>query len=79
MNTVIKEEYKYSELTARIIKSAMSVHNFLGNGFQETIYHRAFAYELTQESLDFIQELKMNIFCKDLVNPIGSRRVDFFS
>ncbi len=38
---IIKEEYKYSELTSRIIKCAMTVHKTLGNGFQEVIYQRA--------------------------------------
>jgi len=42
---MIKTEYKYSELTGRIIGCAMEVHNALGNGFQEVIYQRAFAHE----------------------------------
>jgi hypothetical protein len=32
---MIKEEYKYSEITAKIIGCAMKVHGKLGNGFQE--------------------------------------------
>lgn len=42
---MIKEEHKYSELTARIIGSAMKVHSALGNGFQEVIYQRALEIE----------------------------------
>ena len=35
---MIKYEYKYSELTGKIIGCAMSVHKALGNGFQGVIY-----------------------------------------
>jgi hypothetical protein len=34
---MIKEEYKYSELTSKIIGCAMTVHSTLGDGFQEEI------------------------------------------
>ena len=43
---MIKEEYKYSELTSKIIGCAMTVHSELGNGFQEVIYQRCVAIEL---------------------------------
>jgi GxxExxY protein len=78
MTNLIKEEYKYSELTGRIIKCAFNVHNYLGNGFQELIYQRAMAYELSLEGLTFIRELEMDIFYKELSKPVGTRRVDFF-
>ncbi len=38
---MIKEEYKYSELTSGIIGCAMTEHKTPGNGFQEFIYQRA--------------------------------------
>jgi hypothetical protein len=38
---MIKEQYKFSELTGKIIGCAMEVHKILGNGFQEVIYQRA--------------------------------------
>jgi len=38
---MIKEAYKYSELTSKIIGCAMTVHKMLGNGFQEVINQRA--------------------------------------
>ncbi len=43
---MINEQYKYSELTGKIIKCAMTVHSILGNGFQEFIYQRALAIEM---------------------------------
>ncbi len=43
---MIKEQYKYSELTSKIIGCAMMVHKTLGNGFQEVIYQRALEIEM---------------------------------
>jgi GxxExxY protein len=72
-----EEQYKYSDLTHKIIGCAMNVHTFLGNGFQEVIYQRALAYELSQANLNFARELEVDIFYKDKPEPIGTRRVDF--
>lgn len=72
---MIKEEYKYSELTSRIIKCAMTVHSILGNGFQEVIYQRALAIEFTLQGISFEREKEMPIFYKQ--EHIGTRRVDF--
>jgi GxxExxY protein len=55
----------------------MSAHTYLGNGFQEVIYQRALAYEFQQIQLNFERELEMDIFYKDMVEPLGTRRVDF--
>ena len=41
-----KNEYKYSDITGKIIGCAMEVHKILGNGFQEVIYQRALANEM---------------------------------
>lgn len=71
------EQYKYSDLTHKIIGCAMNVHTFLGNGFQEVIYQHALAYELSHANLNFIHELEVDIFYKDKPEPLGKRRVDF--
>ena len=73
---MIKKEYKYSEITEKIIGCAMIVHNKLGNGFQEVIYQRALRIEMTKQGLDFIREMVMPIYYE--VEEIGTRRVDFF-
>jgi GxxExxY protein len=49
-------EIKYKDITEKIIGASFEVHKFLGNGFQEVIYQRALAYELTQAGLDIAQE-----------------------
>jgi GxxExxY protein len=73
---MIKEEYKYSEITAKIIGCAIKVHSTLGNGFQELIYQRALAIEMRKASLDFTRELEMQVYYEGEI--IGTRRVDFF-
>jgi GxxExxY protein len=72
---MIKEQYKYSAVTERIIKCAYVVHNILGCGFQEVIYQRALAVEMELEGLQFAREQEMPLYYKD--KQIGERRVDF--
>ncbi len=73
---MIKEEFKYSELTSRIIGAAMEVHGTLGNGFQEVIYQRALSIEMDSRKIGHVRELEMPLHYKN--HHIGSRRVDFF-
>lgn len=73
---MIKNEYPLSELTGKIIGCAMEVHRILGNGFQEVIYQRALAKEMSIQGLEFSREHEMTIFYKG--DEIGTRRVDFF-
>ena len=74
--TFINPQYPKSELTGNIIGCAMEVHRILGNGFQEVIYQRALAKEMSLQGLSFSREHEMPIFYKD--DQIGTRRVDFF-
>jgi GxxExxY protein len=68
-------EYKYREITEKIIGSAMKVHAASGNGFQEVIYQRALQIELNEQRVSFETEYSMPIFYKQ--HHIGKRRVDF--
>lgn len=72
---MIKNEYKYSDLTSKIIGCAMTVHKTLGNGFQEVIYQKALAIELSLAGITFNREFEMPIFYRE--ERIGTRRVDF--
>jgi GxxExxY protein len=63
-------------LTHKIIGCAMQVHSTLGNGFQEVIYQRAMAIEMTCRNLSFEREMEMPIYYRG--EQIGTRRVDFF-
>lgn len=68
-------DFKYGDLTEKIIGAAFRVHNALGNGFQEVIYQRALEIEFRNMELDYAREFEMPIFY--LNEQIGTRRVDF--
>lgn len=62
-------------LTYRVIGCAMKVHNTLGSGFQEVIYQRALAIEMSRARIDFGREVEQTIYYEGI--EIGSRRADF--
>ncbi|HWB25017.1 MAG TPA: GxxExxY protein [Chitinophagaceae bacterium] len=68
-------EYKYSDVTGRIIKACMNVHSALGNGFPELLYQRALAIELVCMGIMFKQEACVKVYYREKL--IGERRVDF--
>lgn len=67
---------KYEDLTYKIIGCAMEVHKNLGNGFQEVVYQRAMAIEMSLQNIAFSREHEMKIQYKGF--EVGTRRVDFF-
>lgn len=72
---MINEQYKYSDLTSKIIGCAMTVHSAIGNGFQEVIYQRALEIEMRDNGIEFSREYEMPVYYKN--QQIGTRRVDF--
>ena len=72
---MIKEEFRYSEKTGKIIGCAMAVHRALGNGFPEVFYQRALAIEMQLAGITFNREFEMPVFYRQ--QKIGTRRVDF--
>jgi GxxExxY protein len=71
------EQLKYKDTALKIIGASFEVHKFLGNRFQEVIYQRALAWELSQAGLAYAREIEQEIFYKELSEPIGTRRADF--
>ena len=72
---MIKEEFKYSDITEKIIGCAMKVHQRMRNGYQELIYHRCLIIEFRKIALSFLNEIELPIFYDEI--EIGKRRVDF--
>ena len=58
---MINNEYKYSDLTSKIIGCAMEVHKQLGNGFQEVIYQIALEIEMSMAGIAFSREFEMPV------------------
>ncbi|OGX90258.1 GxxExxY protein [Hymenobacter coccineus] len=69
------EDYKFKDLTRRIIGCAMEVHKQIGPGFPEGIYQRCLAIEMRREGLNFESEVHLPLYYRE--EPVGSRRVDF--
>ncbi len=72
---MIKNEYKHSDNTAKVIGCAMKVHQRMRNGYQEIIYQRCLCIELEREGVKYQQEMEMPIFYDGI--HVGKRRVDF--
>jgi GxxExxY protein len=75
IKTSIMTNFKYGEITEKIIGASFRVHNTLGNGFQEVIYQRALELEFKATEVNYAREFEMPIFYLD--QQIGTRRVDF--
>ena len=54
--------YKHQELTREIIKAAQNVHNSLGNGFLEKVYHNAMVLELRKMGLEVAYEKPISVY-----------------
>ena len=70
-------EFKYKDITEKIIGNSFEVRKFLRNSFQEVIYQRALTREMLQARLFYLREMEQGIFYKEFPEPIGTRRADF--
>ena len=61
-------------LTERIIACCFKVHNELGHGFNEKIYHRALEIVLKEDNLRYETEKEFAVFYQD--KKVGSLRLD---
>ncbi len=66
--------YKESDLTRRIIGVAMKIHQEIGPGFPEKIYHQAMILALQDESAQFESEKEFDVFY--VKRWVGTFRVD---
>jgi GxxExxY protein len=68
-------EFKYKDVTEKIIGAAMKIHRYLGNGFQEMVYQRCLVIEFQKLGLRFEREKEQTIYYEGI--KVGTRRVDF--
>lgn len=71
---MVKKEYKYSGVTAKIIGSALTVHQRMRNGDPEIVYDRRRWIEFRKSGLSFLSEIELPIFYGEI--EVGKRRVD---
>jgi len=72
---MIKQEYKYSDITEKIIGCCMRVHQKMRNGYPELIYHKCLIIEFNKVPLSFSKEIELPIFYEGI--EVGKRRIDF--
>jgi GxxExxY protein len=68
-------DFKYREITEKIIGCAMKVHRELDCGFQEVIYQRALEVEFKSQNIAHAREFEIPIYYQGV--DVGLRRVDF--
>jgi GxxExxY protein len=73
-NTAV-EQYKYADITEKIIGCAMKVHRYFGLGFPEVIYQRALVLELEKIGLKCKIEVEKDIYYYG-EHFVGKRRLD---
>ncbi|HMT10187.1 MAG TPA: GxxExxY protein [Ignavibacteria bacterium] len=71
----MNENYKYSDITEKIIGEAYKVHNVLGSGFLEKVYENALFKKLRESGLYVVQQYPIKVvfeneiigeYCSDL-------------
>ena len=67
-------QYKYADITEKIIGCAMKVHSWFGPGFPEIIYQRSLMVELRKAGLKCESEVERQVFYADTL--VGKRKLD---
>lgn len=71
----VNSKYLYSNLTDKILKSAVEVHKQLGPGLVEKLYQRALRIELLRDGVKTTREKRLGL--KYAGVDIGFDKVDF--
>lgn len=67
-------QWKHSKITGDIINAAIEVHNSLGAGYQESVYHQAMIIALKDRGYKVSSELEFKILFRSQV--VGIHRLD---
>lgn len=71
---MINNNYKYSDLTAKIIQAYYKVYNTLGYGFLEKVYENALFIELTSIGLSVESQKYVKVYFEN--HQVGSYNAD---
>lgn len=69
------EDFLYEDLTYRIRGAAFTVHQELGSGHKEQVYHKALAKEFSERGIPFKTEKTLDVIYKD--EKVGVYKPDF--
>ena len=69
----MSQDYKYSELTSKIIGCAIEVHKVLGPGLLESAYEECLSYELQKAGLNIERQKALPVVYKDIKLDCGYR------
>jgi GxxExxY protein len=64
MPDLLANQFPLKDETYIIIGAAMEVHNHLGGGFLENVYHEAFEIELNKQSIPYLRQPSIDIIYK---------------
>lgn len=70
---MIDNNYRYSELTSRIIGCAIEVHKLLGPGLLESAYEECLSYELEKAGLKVEKQKALPVLYKEIKLDCGYR------
>ncbi len=70
----MKKEYKYKEITEKIIGAAYTVHNELRYGFLEKVYKNALIIEIKNSGLIVESEVPLKVYCHNQI--VGEYNAD---
>jgi GxxExxY protein len=70
----MQDNYKYSDITEKIIACALKVHKFFGLGFKEEIYERSLLIEMKKIGLKCVSQKTVDIYYLD--QRVGQCRLD---
>ena len=74
MNNFNNATYLHSDLTGKIIKAALHVHNHLGYGFLERVYENSLLIQLRKMGFSVRQQERIDVFFED--NLVGNYIAD---
>jgi len=70
----MQEEFKYADITRRIIGCALRVHKYFGLGFKEEVYEKSLLMELRKEGLKCSSQQTEDIYYHEQL--VGQARLD---
>ncbi len=62
---MIDDNYKYADVTQKIIKAFYQVYNTLGYGFLEKVYENAIIIELKSMGIDVEKQKPIKVYYKE--------------